>query len=54
MNGGANGFESFNGRLRDEFLNVKEFVTLHDAREKLKVRQDDCNHRRPPGPRSVT
>ncbi len=27
--------ESFNGRLRDEFLNVNEFVTLHDAREKL-------------------
>ena len=23
---------SFNGRLRDEFLNVHEFVTMHDAR----------------------
>ena len=23
--------ESFNGRLRDEFLNVQEFVTLHDT-----------------------
>ena len=29
--------ESFNGRLRDEFLNVNEFVTMHDAREKLKA-----------------
>ncbi|MFC3686021.1 integrase core domain-containing protein [Hydrogenophaga luteola] len=39
--------ESFNGRLRDEFLNVNEFVTLHDAREKLKIWQDDYNHHRP-------
>lgn len=23
---------SFNGQLRDEFLNINEFVTLHDAR----------------------
>jgi transposase InsO family protein len=29
--------EPFNGRLRDEFLNVHEFVTLHDAREKLRL-----------------
>jgi putative transposase len=44
----ANGLiESFNGPLRDEFLNVNEFVTLHDAREKLKVWQDDYNHHRP-------
>ena len=35
--------ESFNGRLRDEFLNVHEFVTMHDAREKLKAWQDDYN-----------
>lgn len=41
--------ESFNGRLRDEFLNVNEFVTLHDAREKLKAWQDDHNHHRPHG-----
>ncbi|SUA78818.1 Transposase and inactivated derivatives, IS30 family [Pandoraea pnomenusa] len=27
--------ESFNGRLRDEFLNVHEFVTLYDLREKM-------------------
>lgn len=41
--------ESFNGRLRDEFLNVNEFVTLHDAREKLEVWQDDYNQHRPHG-----
>lgn len=41
--------ESFNGRLRDEFLNVNEFVTLHDAREKLKAWQEDYNHHRPHG-----
>jgi putative transposase len=41
--------ESFNGRLRDEFLNVNEFITMHDAREKLKAWQDDYNHRRPHG-----
>jgi putative transposase len=41
--------ESFNGRLRDEFLNVHEFVTLHDAREKLQAWQDDYNHHRPHG-----
>jgi putative transposase len=41
--------ESFNGRLRDEFLNVNEFITMHDVREKLKAWQDDYNHRRPHG-----
>jgi len=41
--------ESFNGRLRDEFLNVNEFITLHDAREKLRAWQDDYNHHRPHG-----
>ena len=30
--------ESFNGRLRDEFLNVHEFGTLHDAQQKLLIR----------------
>jgi putative transposase len=39
--------ESFNGRLRDEFLNVNEFITMHDVREKLKAWQDDYNHCRP-------
>lgn len=38
--------ESFNGRLRDEFLNVNEFTTMQDAREKLKAWQHDyCRHR---------
>lgn len=41
--------EPFNGRLRDEFLNVNEFVTMHDVREKLKAWQDDYNHCRPHG-----
>ena len=41
--------ESFNGRLRDEFLNINEFVTLHDAREKLTAWQYDYNHHRPHG-----
>ena len=41
--------ESFNGRLRDEFLNVNEFITLQDAREKLKAWQHDYNHHRPHG-----
>jgi putative transposase len=41
--------ESFNGRLRDEFLNVHEFITMHDVREKLKAWQDDYNHCRPHG-----
>jgi len=41
--------ESINGRLRDEFLNAKELVTLHDAREKLKAWQHDFNHHRPHG-----
>jgi putative transposase len=41
--------ESFNGRLRDEFLNANEFVTLHDAQEKLKAWQEDYNHHRPHG-----
>jgi transposase InsO family protein len=41
--------ESFNGRLRDEFLNVHDFVTMHDLREKLRVWQEDYNHRRPHG-----
>ena len=38
-----------NGRLRDECLNVNEFITMLDAREKLKAWQDDYNHRRPHG-----
>lgn len=38
--------ESFNGRLRDECLNVKEFASLEHARATLKAWQDDYNHER--------
>ena len=41
--------ESFNGRLRDECLNVTEFVSLDHARAVLAAWQDDYNHRRPHG-----
>jgi putative transposase len=39
--------ESFNGRLRDECLNVKIFFTLNDARTKLTRWQQDYNQERP-------
>jgi putative transposase len=39
--------ESFNGRLRDECLNVNQFVSLDDARAKLEAWRIDYNHRRP-------
>lgn len=43
-----NGFiESFNGRLRDECLNVEVFFTLTDVREKLARWQADYNRLRP-------
>lgn len=43
-----NGFiESFNGRLRDECLNVEVFFTLDDVREKLARWQTDYNCLRP-------
>jgi putative transposase len=43
-----NGFiESFNGRLRDECLNVEVFFTLEDVREKLARWQADDNLSRP-------
>ena len=41
--------ESFNGRLRDECLNVNEFATLDQAREVLAVWRHDYNHHRPHG-----
>jgi putative transposase len=41
--------DSFNVRLRDEFLNVNEFITMHDVREKLKAWQIDYNDCRPHG-----
>ena len=43
-----NGFvESFNGRLRDECLNVEVFFDVADARTKLEQWQADFNHSRP-------
>jgi putative transposase len=43
-----NGFiESFNGRLRDECLNVEVFFTLVDVREKLERWRQDYNWDRP-------
>jgi putative transposase len=43
-----NGYiESFNGRLRDECLNVSLFFSLEDAREKLGTWQRDYNLARP-------
>ena len=43
-----NGYiESFNGKLRDECLNVEVFFTLADARRKLVLWQHDYNHHRP-------
>lgn len=45
-----NGFiESFNGRLRDECLNVNEFVTIEQARTVLEAWRHDYNHHRPHG-----
>jgi putative transposase len=43
-----NGYiESFNGRLRDECLNVSLFFSLEDAREKLEAWRRDYNLARP-------
>jgi putative transposase len=43
-----NGFiESFNGRLRDECLNVEWFRSIEDARAKLAAWRRDYNHNRP-------
>lgn len=45
-----NGFiESFNGRLRDECLNVNEFATLDEVRAVLRSWRHDYNHHRPHG-----
>lgn len=43
-----NGYiESFNGRLRDECLNVQVFLTVADARDKLEQWRQDYNQVRP-------
>lgn len=39
--------ESFNGRLRDECLNVSWFANLWDARRKLAAWREHYNHERP-------
>jgi putative transposase len=39
--------ESFNGRLGDECLNTKIFVSLADARQKIEAWRRDCNANRP-------
>src|SRR5258708_12940843 len=46
-----NGYiESFNGRLRDECLNVEVFFALADVREKLELWRRDYNRVRPHSP----
>jgi putative transposase len=39
--------ESFNGRLRDEFLKVHQFASLADARARLEAWRVDYNEQRP-------
>lgn len=39
--------ESFNGRLRDECLNVTQFVSIDDAQEKIEAWRIDYNGHRP-------
>jgi len=41
--------ESFNGRLRDECLNVHQFLSLDDARQKIETWRRDYNEARPHG-----
>jgi len=39
--------ESFNGRLRDECLDINQFLSLDDARAKIEAWRVDYNYRRP-------
>ena len=39
--------ESFNGRLRDECLNVHQFTSMDDAKAKIEAWRVDYNQRRP-------
>jgi putative transposase len=39
--------EAFNGRLRDECLNVHQFTSIEDARAKIEAWRIDYNARRP-------
>ena len=40
--------ESFNGRLHDEFLNVRQFASLADVRARLEAWRSESNEHRPP------
>jgi len=39
--------ESFNGKLRNECLNANQFLSINDARRKIKVRIADYNETQP-------
>jgi hypothetical protein len=39
--------ESFNGRLRDECLNVHQFLSLEHAQRVIEASRRDCNEQRP-------
>jgi len=39
--------ESFNGRLRDECLNVNQFASLEDAKGQIEAWRIDYNRHRP-------
>lgn len=39
--------DSFNGRLRDECLNVNQFTSIEDAKAKIEVWRVDYKQRRP-------
>lgn len=41
--------ESFNGRLRDECLNLHAFTSIENVRQKLEAWRIDYNERRPHG-----
>ena len=41
--------ESFNGRLRDECLNVNEFVSIDQAKQRIEAWRIDYNEHRPHG-----
>ena len=42
--------ESFNGRFRDEFLNINWFKSLEEAEEKIDAWRDEYNHYQPHSP----
>jgi putative transposase len=42
-------FQSFNGRLRDECLNVQQFASIANAQTKIEAWRLDYNQRRPHG-----